>query len=63
MEQRTNVDNFTEQLSATSAKRHPDDNLQQLEATSTDAATTDSLTRAEHLLIQQSISLDDPANQ
>ena len=63
MEQRTNVDNFTEQLSATSAKRQPGDDLQQLEAASIDAATSDGLIRAEHLLIQQSISLDDQTNQ
>ena len=47
----------------TRAKHQPDNNLQQLEATSIDAATTDGLIRAERLLNQQSTNLDDPANQ
>ena len=46
------------------AKRQPDDNLQQLEATSIDAATTDdNLIEAKQLGTQQSFDSDNPACQ
>ena len=61
----------TEQIEETSnslpqkrAKRPPDDNLQQLKATSINAAKTDDhLTGAEHLISQQSTNSEDARNQ
>ena len=71
MEQKNHVDISTEQLEVASisppqkrAKRKLEGNLQQLKATSINAAKADNhLVRAEYLISQQSTNLYNTANQ